>query len=840
MKSIAIAAMFAALVGACGGSSTTTVTPPPAGTTIGPSGGTVTSSDGVAQLIFPAGALASSVNITTATMTDAPAVSGLVSATAYDFGPSGTQFAQPVTITLKYLNSQLPTGVSPAFLGLYLRSGTTWQAVAGSTVDTTARTVTGTTTHFSGFVVCSYPCQANAATVGAVFGLGSPVVLPAGGTVNAPGAVEQSNYGGGATLSLANLPAGITGSASVGALQSGTCTVDCFKAATLTLYAAASVAPGFYTVTVQATGDVGTGVTGQTSTVSVQVVSQPGYTLSLGSNALPLAQGASGNVTVTLARTNFTGTVALAAQGLPGGVSASFNPASLTQAGVSSTLTITASASASAGSYPVTIRGTAAGIPDQTQTLNLTLSSFAIAGTPATVSVLAGGTGTTGIKATRGGGFSGALTYAASGLPTGITATISSTSVADSMLLSVTAASGVSPGSYQFTVTATSGALSQQATITVVVVNSTTTRLDFSQCPLQPIWLAYQDGTGPWTHLAGVGGIYNVPVFASGTGGIAFVQQYGASYATSTIYASQAEFSANPVCRGAPSGISMTGTVANYGGGNAYVALGGAYTVVGSGAAFQLNNIAAGSQDLIAYLIRGATADATADRLVVRRGVAVTAGGSLTQIDFGAGSSVAPASASFTVVGADGPLIVGMSYSTGGCTGGGVMYSQNAGSTFIMTGVPAASQLPTDLHDLAVSDLNGASSRFLISRSLTLTGQTLTLGSPIVPIVTTVAGPYLRLQAAMSLPSEYQYVTFSFTAGGNNVSLSQTGAYRGGGSAVTLAAPDLSGAAGFQPAWEASTGTPAQYTVEGNSAPPPYAPVCTAGTSRSATVTGTH
>ena len=62
-------------------------------------GGAVTSSDGKLALSIPAGAVGSNVTITTEPAT--PPAAGAVG-TVYEIGPSGTQFAMPVTLTLHY------------------------------------------------------------------------------------------------------------------------------------------------------------------------------------------------------------------------------------------------------------------------------------------------------------------------------------------------------------------------------------------------------------------------------------------------------------------------------------------------------------------------------------------------------------------------------------------------------------------------------------------------------------------------------------------------------------------------------------------------------------------
>lgn len=123
----AAVAAFAIAVTSCGAAGTMTSPPPPPPssptTIIGPSGGTVTSANGAVQLTFPAGALGSSLGITVDSMTDAPTDPALVAGAAYNFGPSGSQFAQPVTITIHYQPSQVPVGVGPIFIRLYLRDG---------------------------------------------------------------------------------------------------------------------------------------------------------------------------------------------------------------------------------------------------------------------------------------------------------------------------------------------------------------------------------------------------------------------------------------------------------------------------------------------------------------------------------------------------------------------------------------------------------------------------------------------------------------------------------------------------------------------------------------------
>src|SRR3990172_13099487 len=101
-------------------------------TGMGPNGGTVTSSDGNASVRVPPGALSQKTVITVASVSNPP--SGNIG-TAYEFGSSGVTFSQPVTITIKYDEANIPPGISELDLrlGNFMNNG--WQQVTGSTID---------------------------------------------------------------------------------------------------------------------------------------------------------------------------------------------------------------------------------------------------------------------------------------------------------------------------------------------------------------------------------------------------------------------------------------------------------------------------------------------------------------------------------------------------------------------------------------------------------------------------------------------------------------------------------------------------------------------------------
>ena len=116
-------------------------------------GGTITAAAGNVTLSLPAQALAAPLALTVAPLASPPGAAGLVAGTAYDFGPGGTQFAQPVTLKIKYDPAQLSPTADPSLFRLHLLNGAVWEPVAGSSVDVATRVVTGTTTHFSSYAV---------------------------------------------------------------------------------------------------------------------------------------------------------------------------------------------------------------------------------------------------------------------------------------------------------------------------------------------------------------------------------------------------------------------------------------------------------------------------------------------------------------------------------------------------------------------------------------------------------------------------------------------------------------------------------------------------------------
>lgn len=149
------------------------ITSTPATVSLSTSGGQIASGDGAVSLTVPPGAVSGTTSITVASTTASALPASLQSAAfsspVYVFGPNGTTFAQPLTLTLAYT---LAPGVSASKLGVYGSSnGGPWIAARNAVVDQVAGTVSGAITHFTYYT--SLPAASNV------------VVTPGTATVNA-------------------------------------------------------------------------------------------------------------------------------------------------------------------------------------------------------------------------------------------------------------------------------------------------------------------------------------------------------------------------------------------------------------------------------------------------------------------------------------------------------------------------------------------------------------------------------------------------------------------------------------------------------------------------------
>jgi hypothetical protein len=221
-------------------------------------------------------------------------------------------------------------------------------------------------------------------------------------------------------------------------------------------------------------GGSGTVGTSNVTNVVVSCTASPTYTIGPSASTLSVTAGSTATDTITVTDLNsFTGSVTLAASGLPTGVTAAFGTNPTTG---SSVVTFTAASTAAAGTSTVTITGTS-GTLIKTTTIALTVAaagSYTIAPTPSALTVTAGGAAMDNITVTDLNSFTGSVTLAASGLPTGVTAAFSTNPTISSSAVTFTAATTATAGTSTVTITGTSGTLSVTTTISLTVAVPTT------------------------------------------------------------------------------------------------------------------------------------------------------------------------------------------------------------------------------------------------------------------------------------------------------------------------------------------------------------------------------
>ncbi len=200
----------------------------------------------------------------------------------------------------------------------------------------------------------------------------------------------------------------------------------------------------------------------------------PSFTLTPSASALSVTQGSTATDTVMVTPANgFSGSVTLAVSGLPSGVTAAIGTNPTTG---SSVLTFTASSTAAAGTSTVTINGTS-GSTTASTTIALsvkakTTTGFSLSPSASSLSVKQGASGTDSIAVTDIGGFTGSVSFTATGMPSGVTASFSPASSTSSSVLTLTASSTATIGAFTITVTGTSGSTTASTSFALSVSSS--------------------------------------------------------------------------------------------------------------------------------------------------------------------------------------------------------------------------------------------------------------------------------------------------------------------------------------------------------------------------------
>ncbi len=284
-----------------------------------------------------------------------------------------------------------------------------------------------------------------------------------------------SGFSGSVSFSASGLPTGMSVN-----FTSGT------TAGTTNATFAATTATPLATYPIVITATSGSLVHSVTANITV-VGAVPFFTLSAGPSSLSVTQGQTVSTNITVVPGNgFTGAVTFSTSTPPSGISFALGtPINGVEA-----MNVTASASAPNQQFNLTVTGTSGTLTAST-VIPVTVGTqpiFSLTG-PASVSVMPGQSASSNLSVVAANGFNSSVSFSASGLPSGVSATFNPTSSTTGTAVTFTTTSGVSINTYPVVITGTSGSLSASETVNLVVGTPT-----FSLSP-DITTLALQQGT---------------------------------------------------------------------------------------------------------------------------------------------------------------------------------------------------------------------------------------------------------------------------------------------------------------------------------------------------------
>ncbi len=137
-------------------------------------------------------------------------------------------------------------------------------------------------------------------------------------------------------------------------------------------------------------------------------------------------------------------------------------------------------------------------------------ASFTLSDSPSSLSITQGSNGTSTISVTDVGGFTGSVTLAASGLPSGVTATFGTNPTTSTSVLTLTASATATTGTATVTITGTSGSLVATTTLALTVNAAATPNFTIGASPAS---LTVTQGTNGTSTIT----ITSVDAFSSAT-----------------------------------------------------------------------------------------------------------------------------------------------------------------------------------------------------------------------------------------------------------------------------------------------------------------------------------
>jgi len=140
--------------------------------------------------------------------------------------------------------------------------------------------------------------------------------------------------------------------------------------------------------------------------------------------------------------------------------------------------------------------GTPRGSNTITALVNVGTNDFMFYSSPDSLACARGGVATTTLPVARMNGFSGAISFSASGLPSGVTAVLNPVTTTTASLLTLTVGTSVVPGTNLITITGTSGGLTHTVSLNLVVTPPIPGAAQVNLAPFYNRSGIWTDGTG--------------------------------------------------------------------------------------------------------------------------------------------------------------------------------------------------------------------------------------------------------------------------------------------------------------------------------------------------------
>lgn len=352
----------------------------------------------------------------------------------------------------------------------------------------------------------------------------------------------------------------------------------------------------------------------------------------------------------------------------------------------------------------------------------------------------------------------------------------------------------------------------------------------------EPSWVAFQDGDGAWTQAQATTNGSRITfkkTFNSDRGAVAMARVFPRQLsAVSVQYGKPEELAmvnvTNPlICGGGQQSLELLGSVAGLGADDeAQIAAGlNLRTAAPRGGedSFSLGGLTPGPQEILASRVTRLDPNTTVvTRLILRRLGALPDGTTLPVFDFNSAESFAPSTGTVTIagIGPEGAMVNTLLLTAHSRSVISFDQHDMSAATRSYLALPETKLDPGDLQILSANSGPVSTEDF---RATALyfrapNEQTLTLG-PIVtrPTFSTVATtPTLRLRAQFVNQDEYDRNTSVVYQQGETLvfAVGMTAAYAAlTGTGYDIVIPDLSQAAGFDPAWALHAGTTVIWTV---------------------------